>query len=204
MIDEVALSGNMCFIFTHRTLHKHILLMQSRGVCTLEMGFLLIIGLWLKGNQIEYSFTTVTTLLPKISLCMLHQRQVVGMCSERSCTSFHSLFSYKLFYWFEQYSYVKVQITWKTCNLESFVKNVRLQSIIIPRRYVKWGKADVDIHMCLTFPNIERERVNCELWLQDCYERNLSFHCRLHLLPRIYSWRNQLEGKVPIIHDTKE
>jgi hypothetical protein len=67
MIDEIALSGNMCFIFMHRTLHKHILLMQTRDVCTLfEMGYLLIIELLLKGNQIEYSFTTVTTLFPKI------------------------------------------------------------------------------------------------------------------------------------------
>jgi hypothetical protein len=40
--------------------------MQPRGVCTLEMGYLLIIELWLKGNQIEYSFTTVTRLLTKI------------------------------------------------------------------------------------------------------------------------------------------
>jgi hypothetical protein len=66
MIEEIALSGNMCFIFMHNTLYKHILLMHPRDVCTLEMGYLLIIELWLKGNQIEYSFTTVTTLLPKI------------------------------------------------------------------------------------------------------------------------------------------
>jgi hypothetical protein len=39
--------------------------MQPRGVCALEMGYLLIIELWLKGNQIEYSFTAVTTLLPE-------------------------------------------------------------------------------------------------------------------------------------------
>jgi hypothetical protein len=85
--------------------------MQPRGVCSLEMGHFLIIELWLKGYQIEYAFATVITLLPKISLCMLHKRQAVGMCSERSCTSFHSLFSYKLFYLFEQYSYVKLHIT---------------------------------------------------------------------------------------------
>jgi hypothetical protein len=30
------------------------------------MGYLLVIELWLKGNQIEYSFTTVTALLLKI------------------------------------------------------------------------------------------------------------------------------------------
>jgi hypothetical protein len=41
--------------------------MQPRGVCTLfEMGYLLIVELLLKGNQIEYFFITVTTLLPKI------------------------------------------------------------------------------------------------------------------------------------------
>jgi hypothetical protein len=31
MIDEITLSGNMCFIFIHRSLYKHILLMQPRG-----------------------------------------------------------------------------------------------------------------------------------------------------------------------------
>jgi hypothetical protein len=87
MIYEIALIGNMYFIYMHRNLYKHILLMQPRGVCTLETGYLLIIELWLKGNQIEYSFTTVTTLLPKISLCMLHKRKFVGMCSEESFTS---------------------------------------------------------------------------------------------------------------------
>jgi hypothetical protein len=66
MIDEIALSGNMCFIFMHRTLYKLVLLMQPRGVCTLEMGYLLIIELWLKGNETEYSSTTATTLLPEI------------------------------------------------------------------------------------------------------------------------------------------
>jgi hypothetical protein len=66
MIDEIALSGNVCLIFMHSTLYKHILLMQPRGVCTLEMGYLLIIELWLKGNQIEYPFRTVTTLILKI------------------------------------------------------------------------------------------------------------------------------------------
>jgi hypothetical protein len=54
MIDEIALNGNMCFIFIRITLYKHILLMQPRGVCTREMGCLLIIELWLKGTQMKY------------------------------------------------------------------------------------------------------------------------------------------------------
>jgi hypothetical protein len=101
--------------YAQNLLYKHILLLQPRGVCTLGMGYLLvlIIEFWLKGNQIEYSFTTVTTLLPKISLCMLHKRQVVGMCSERSCTSFHSLCSYKLFYWYEQYLLPEIHVILK-------------------------------------------------------------------------------------------
>jgi hypothetical protein len=139
-------------------------------------------------------------------LCMLHKRQVVGMSWERSCTSFHSLCTYKLFYWFQQYSYMKVFTTWKTCNLESFGENVKLHSVLIARRHVKCGKAAVYIHNVSYFPYIlrERERENCDLWLQDCCEWKPSFHCRLHLLLRIYSWRKQLEGKVPIIHDTKD
>jgi hypothetical protein len=70
MIDEIALSGNTCFIFMHSTLYRPILLMRPRGVCTLE-----IIELWLKGNQIEYSFTTVTTLRPKYTV---HVTQKAG------------------------------------------------------------------------------------------------------------------------------
>jgi hypothetical protein len=44
----------------------------------MDMGYL-----WLKGNQIEHCFTAVTKLLPKISLCILPKRQVVGMSSQR-------------------------------------------------------------------------------------------------------------------------
>jgi hypothetical protein len=82
MIEEIALSGNMCLIFMHSSLHMHILLMQPRGVCTLEMGYLLIIELWLKGNQIEYYFTTVTTLLPKI-YCACYTKGRFSECLKR-------------------------------------------------------------------------------------------------------------------------
>jgi hypothetical protein len=54
----------------------------------------------------------------------------------------------------------------KTCNLESFGENVRLHSVIIPRRCVKCGKAAVDIHTVSYIPYTlrgrerDRERVN--------------------------------------------
>jgi hypothetical protein len=85
MIDEISLSGNMCLIFI--TLHKHILLMQPRSVCTLEMGYLLIIKLWLKGNQIEYSLTSVTTLLPKI-YCACYTKGRLLECLQREVALF--------------------------------------------------------------------------------------------------------------------
>jgi hypothetical protein len=90
MIDEIALSGDMCLIFMHSTLYKHILLMQPRGVCTLEMGYLLIIELWLKGNQIEYSLTTVTTLLPKIC-CACYTKGTLLECLQREVALFFTV-----------------------------------------------------------------------------------------------------------------
>jgi hypothetical protein len=56
--------------------------MQPRGVCTLEMGYLLIVELCLKGNQIEYFFTTVTTLLPKI-YCACYTKGRLLECLQR-------------------------------------------------------------------------------------------------------------------------
>jgi hypothetical protein len=43
---------------------------------------------------------------------------------------------------------MKISITSKTCNLESFGENVRLHSVIIPRRYVKGGKAEYLTPLC--------------------------------------------------------
>jgi hypothetical protein len=46
------------------------------------MGYLLIIDLWLEGNQIEYSFTTATTLLSKI-YCAYYTKGRLLECLQR-------------------------------------------------------------------------------------------------------------------------
>jgi hypothetical protein len=65
--------------------------------------------------------------------------------------------------------------------LKVLLKMLGLHSVIIPRRYVKRGKADWCWRtncalISLTDRERERERAICDLWLQDCYERRLSFH----------------------------
>jgi hypothetical protein len=97
---------NISFIFMHRTLYKHLVLILTRW-CIVHG----VVAEWKSNSTFFYNSTPHHTA-SYVTVYDTHKSGMSsGMSLETTCTSFHSLSSYNLLYSCETYSYVMVYIT---------------------------------------------------------------------------------------------
>jgi hypothetical protein len=137
MIAKLTFNVKMCSIFMHRTVLKHLLLLQPRYVCAHKMAYSSLTGGWME-IKFNINLQQYTTLL-LTSLYMLHTSMVGVMSSERAFTSLHFTACLLI----NSCTDVNIIAEWwctlpyKTCILES-LGDVGLHSDIIPKRFLKF------------------------------------------------------------------